>query len=156
MDINAKVCEQQPEITQPKLTNEISRGVCVQPYQTTQPKKWKRGLFSCCDDGVSWDLCKPFVCPCIVYGELAQQIGYGNCCWCGFLYGILCTAAYWFTPTFGFFLNLSCIVHTGLRKRIREKSGLPSNTCNDFLVTWLCSCCALSQEVFEMKPSITN
>ena len=143
---------QQPEPTQPYVTNEISRVVCVQPYQTTPPKKWKRGLMDCCNDGLSQRCCKTFLCPCVVFGELAEKTEYGNCCLCGNIYSLLC-APIWVLPFIGTLGNCACLVHIGLRKRIHEQNGLPSDPCNNCVASWLCGCCALYQEAIKMDAA---
>ena len=149
MNGHSEVYEQKPERTQSYVTDQISRVVCVQPYQTTLPKKWKRGLMDCFNDGLSQRCCKTFLCPCVVFGELAEKTEYGNCCLCGNIYSLLC-APIWVIPFIGTLGNCACLVHIGLRKRIREQNGLPSDPCNDFLASWLCGCCALYQEAIEI------
>ena len=130
--------------TQPQPMNVVVQ----QPQQISQPKKWKRGLMSCCNDGVSWKLLKTFCCPFILFGELSEKTGYGNCCLCGFAYFILFLPVTMGPMMFG--MDYSCCVHFGLRKKIREIKGLPKKPITDCFVTWCCGCCALSQEAFEM------
>ena len=118
--------------------------VRVQPHEIEQPKDWKRGLNSCCNVGISMPICKSFFCPCVMFGELAHQTGYGDCFLCGVAYCVF--APMWVG------VDLSCLVHRGLRKHIRQIKGLPQKPCNDVYVTWFCGCCALAQEYFEMNP----
>ena len=153
MEMNNKVHETQPQTTQPYVTNHSAHSVRIQPNQIAQPNNWKRGLFSCCNAGVSWSLCKAFCCPCVLFGELAQQTGYGNCCACGVAYCVL-FAPIAFAATFVGAMDFSCIVHRGLRKKIRELKGLPLKPWNDCFVTWFCGCCALAQEAYEMDTAV--
>jgi Cys-rich protein (TIGR01571 family) len=130
----------------PHVSTQSTGVVSVQPLRITEPHRWKRGLMNCCDDGFSWSICKAFLCPWVVFGQLARQTGYGDCCLCGVAYCVL------FSPIcIG--VDLSCFVHKGLRKRVRETKGLPPEPCSDFFVTWFCGCCALAQEAFEMDQA---
>ena len=139
---NINITEKQPH----HVSTQSIRIVSVQPHGITEHQQWKRGLMNCCDDGVSRSICKTFLCPCMVFGQLARQTGYGDCCLCGVAYCVL------FSPMW-IGMDLSCFVHNGLRKRIRETKGLPQEPCSDFFVTWFCGCCALAQEAFEMNQA---
>ena len=105
---NSKINEN-PRIAQPHVTDQSKRVVCVQPNQIPETKDWKRGLHGCCNNGVSCPLFKALFFPCVLFGELSQQTGYGDCFLCGVAYCVL------FSPIW-MYVDLSCFVYSGLRK----------------------------------------
>lgn len=48
------------------------------------------------------------------------------------------------------YVGCPCLVHMGLRTKIRERYGV-RNGCNDMLVTWCCASCAMCQEARQLQ-----
>lgn len=95
---------------------------------------WSHDIFSCCDD-ISTCL-STLVCPCVMFGRVAEDIGSGSC--------IICGASLLLPP-------LTFISRMVVRGRIRESKGIDGSTVNDCLLILFCPFCSLVQEVQEVQ-----
>jgi len=95
---------------------------------------WKEGVFGCCNN-VSTCIFGLF-CPCWLYGKNQEKLDGQSCLQHCLLYAI-CGACV-------------CCFHGPRRAHMRQKYNLKPD-CNDYLVTYCCSPCAVCQESREME-----
>jgi len=109
--------------------------------RTTCSKQWKDGLFECCNNCVP-SCCMSYWCPCVITGQMRQKMNVGACK-STILGGFLC----------GF--PMSTAHACQLRGVIRERDLIPGSNCEDCLVVYFCTFCAISQmarHVYDYKP----
>mmetsp|Transcript_52115 Transcript_52115/g.129812 ORF Transcript_52115/g.129812 Transcript_52115/m.129812 type:complete len:338 (+) Transcript_52115:354-1367(+) len=115
---------------------------------------WGTGLLSCCFSAPTSDCCFHFMCPCVAYGKTVDMLVpqdtlcpasrdaalcggskyLGCCCWT-----VLQSA------------GLGCLIHAGARRAVRNRYGIHSGCCPDFVVSFMCPLCAIHQEAMEFK-----
>lgn len=108
------------------------------PAQVVAPavQEWSTGLCGCCDDcGIC---CFTVFCPCCQYGKNYEAVHGSGCCSQGFVWCILAGC------------YLSCCVHTGLRKDVRQRYNIPEGS-NDCCTVFWCGPCAVCQEARQLK-----
>ena len=137
-------------------------------------KEWDTGICGCCAAPCNTQ-CLACCCPCYLYGLLAtspalqgkDEDPHARCkCsgvappTCGYfvldymLFGVMYVMSNQFVylPVAGF--PLSCLIHCGLRKRIRSldtNHELQGSCCSDVFLTFCCACCALIQEHEQLR-----
>ena len=96
-------------------------------------RHWNTNLCDCCLDTSS--CCFAFVCPCVAFGKIVNHVGDSGCgrgCCC-----LICPC--------------SIFIRAPYRKKLRIKYNLPAKPCNDCCTSFWCPCCALAQELREIK-----
>eukprot|EP00262_Sarcandra_glabra_P019327 TRINITY_DN7258_c0_g1_i2.p1 TRINITY_DN7258_c0_g1~~TRINITY_DN7258_c0_g1_i2.p1 ORF type:complete len:170 (+),score=6.25 TRINITY_DN7258_c0_g1_i2:52-510(+) len=108
--------------------------------QSQAPVPWSTGLCDCFDDCQT--CCMTWFCPCITFGRIAEIVDRGStsCAesgaiflllqWgvgCGWLYALL------------------------YRRKLRKRFNLEESPCNDCLVDFCCTSCALCQEYRQLQ-----
>ncbi len=100
-------------------------------------RQWNSNICDCCIDCSS--CCYAFLCPCCAFGRIARTVDDKSkctgCCRC-----LCCTV-----------IPCSVFIRAPYRKKLRVKYNLPAKPCNDFCTSFWCPCCALAQEVRELK-----
>lgn len=98
-------------------------------------RHWQSNICDCCVDCSS--CCLSFTCPCVTFCKVVNHVneGKGSCC-----KGLCC-----------FVLPCSVFLRAPYRKQLRVKHNLPAKPCNDCCVAFWCPCCALAQELREIK-----
>jgi len=98
---------------------------------------WKSSIFGCCPPSI--DCIKGWICPCILYGQVVEQAGYGSCMSSCLLY-LICM------PCCG-----ACLIHAPTRGKMRNDYKLQESCADDRLATCCCGPCALCQERRELN-----
>ena len=146
------------------------------PVQPPDPQiEWNSGLFGCCDAPCNIQ-CLACCCPCYLYGAIATSpplydkdenpqapckcsgIAPRACGYClldHVLYSVMLAMSNQLVYCPFLTLPLSCIIHCGMRKKIRNLHGpgyeLKGSCCSDVFLTFCCACCALVQEHQQLK-----
>ncbi|RDB27357.1 Protein PLANT CADMIUM RESISTANCE 1 [Hypsizygus marmoreus] len=114
-------------------------------------RKWSNGLCDCCGDAGTCVLA--LCCPCVVYAQnkhryehLSQQGVPDPEAGGGF-----CTGDCWVHALLSGFTGLGWILQIGTRSNTRLRYTIKGGGCNDCLVNWCCSPCALTQESREIE-----
>ena len=106
-------------------------------------QKWKHDLLSCCtDSGLS---CKTLFCPCVTYGEIAQQSKNEKVLFPGDFWSSCCL--FYVAMMFGFQSFLTCHLRINIKN---EASPL-----KEFFISCCCGYCALCQVARESKDDNT-
>lgn len=107
--------------------------------QDVQHRHWNSNLCDCCIDCSS--CCLGFMCPCVAFCKIVKHVNNDkqSCC-DGCCKGLCCCV-----------LPFSVCLRAPYRKQLRIKYNLPAKPCNDCCVTLWCPCCALAQEMREIK-----
>lgn len=114
---------------------------------TTQPSAGKpagasgdfqNGLFGCaCGSCI-----KALFCPCLIAKDVANEVGDSGTLWClGYLAGI-------FT---GYLPMYLCVCYQ--RGVLRQNRGIDGGCCSDFILSYLCACCVLTQMDREVNEN---
>ena len=125
---------------------------------------WKSGLCDCCSTPAC---CLACCCPCCVFGQIAVTMTPEEVC-CGGNYGGSCCLYYLLvmptqfvdvllapTSAASIILPIGTLMHCPLRSAIRRKHKIPGDDCEDCVIVWCCSCCALAQVLLLMCPCYT-
>ncbi len=100
----------------------------------TPHRHWQSNICDCCVDCKS--CCKAFCCPCCAFYTIAGHTEMESNC-CKSLCCCLCPC--------------SVFIRAPYRKKLRIKYNLPAKPCNDCCTAFWCPCCALAQELREIK-----
>jgi len=97
-------------------------------------RQWNSNICDCCIDVKS--CCHAFLCPCCAFARVVRNMeDRSGCC-----RGCCCLVC-----------PFSVFIRAPYRKQLRVKYNLPAKPCNDCCTACWCPCCALAQELREIK-----
>ncbi|XP_068658035.1 protein PLANT CADMIUM RESISTANCE 3-like [Aristolochia californica] len=103
------------------------------------PGQWTTGICDCCEDPCH--SCITWCFPCVTFGQIAEVLDQGttSCGAAGCLYYLMGS------------IGCICLYASGYRAKLRSQYQLQEAPCNDCLVHWCCTACALCQEYRELR-----
>jgi len=143
-----KVIVQQPG-GMPQMNAGGNRNALNKPYNAQGQREWSHSTFSCCEEAgtclFSW------CCSCFAYGKNTSRLKHlqanghphpqggemvnSDCC----VYLAL------------LYCGIPCLVSMGIRKEIRGRYNIEGSGGSDFLCSWCCVPCQLTQESRELS-----
>ncbi|KAF8318699.1 PLAC8-domain-containing protein [Clavulina sp. PMI_390] len=144
-----KAVQQQPMGTPMMAVNGGNRNALNKPIKSNGQREWSHGVFDCF--GACGTCFFSWCCPCFQYGKNSSRLKHlnsqgaphpsgGDCCNSDCMtYGALV------------YCGCPCLVHMGMRKDIRGRYNIEGGGGNDFLCTWCCIPCVLTQESRELE-----
>ncbi|KAI3945616.1 hypothetical protein MKW92_032097 [Papaver armeniacum] len=114
---------------------------------------WSTSLCGCFDDGNN--CCLTYWCPCITFGQTSEIIDRGSSFDCGFksfiYFAATCGANGALYALIGVFTGCSWIYSCMYRTKFIQLYNLEGSSCNDCLIHFCCTPCALCQDYRELK-----